>query len=781
MKDRRAIVSFLDDLLPGGKKSGCVNIMQYLELPILIMEFFCRQNQGGVLNVTRCSRLVLGWLTLIVIGLIGICHANPLEYERPRVALALGGGSAKGFAHIGVIRWLEEHRIPVDLVSGTSMGGLVGGCYAMGMETTEIYALANEMEWSKVFASVPPYDALNYRRKEDRRDYVVEAQFGRKGKNVGLPSGFTSYAVDFLLSRLTLTHSTVENFADLPLPYSCTATDLISSELVVQERGSLVESMRSTMAIPGIFAPVRRNGQILVDGGILNNVPADVARQMGGDVVIAVNLSAKAEHYEINGINDVLLRTINTVLVDNSRRAMSAADVVVTPRLQGLGSMDWDKLDELVKRGYEAAEAQRDLLLPYAVDEETWRAWKLERQWKRRTEIPVPMGIEVVGATEAHEKMVLKRLWAYIGVPMDTDALEKDLIELIGTGRFESFRYECFLHQDEPILRVTVVEKPYQQPYVETAVHLEADSVRAEHIELNARTRLTWLDQWGEGSEARLDLGIGTENHFLAEIYKPFGRSLWFVAPSLFLDQNNSSLYREDRRITDYKTTHTGFLLDFGLGLSDFTEARLGYGFGFQDVNVKVGEELTEDYDGSLQWVRLKWVYNHADNPIWPRRGTHWQTEAKWFLEAPGATERFGTLESTLRLNFPAGEKDGYFLRLSAGSGFGGELPLAQDFKLGGPFRLGTYCYDEFHGNHYLLANLGYMKYLLKWPMTDRDVFLGVWAEFGDVFDRWSKVDLDYALSIGLISPTIIGPIYIGASYGEGDNHLFYLGVGKVF
>ena len=730
--------------------------------------------------MSMSKRFTFGLILLMCFLSIGVCSVWA-EENRPRIGLALGGGSAKGFAHIGVIQWLEEHRIPVDYVAGTSMGGLMGGCYAMGMETDEICQLAEQMQWEKVFTSVPPYDILNFRRKEDRRDYMIEAQVGRSERSVGLPSGVTSYPVDFMLSRLALAYSTIDNFAELPLPYRCTATDLVRSELVVLDQGSLVEAMRSTMSIPGIFAPVRQEGRILVDGGVLNNLPADVVREMGADVVIAVNLSAGKELSAINGADDVLMRTITTVIIANSRRGMEAADVAVEPRLNGLSSMDWGKMREFIKMGYEAAEMQSDFLSALAVDEETWREWKRNRQDRRRTKILVPAGIEVSGTSEDHVKQILKRLSKHVGIPLNLDALEKDLRDLIGTGRFESFRYEYTLRQGEPFLRIIVVEKPYKQPFVDMAFLLEADSVRAEHVEINARTRLTWFDLLGEGSEARLDLGFGTELHLLAELYKPFGDSSWFIAPALFLDQNSSHIFRDGTRVTDYKTTQSGLVLDLGYSFGYKAEARLGYGIGYQDINLKIGEALAEELDGSMRWMRLKWVYNNADDPILPRRGTHWESEIKWFSSAPAATDPFGLAESTLILNFPAKDRDKTFFRLSAGSSFGGDSPLAQEYKLGGPFRLGTYGFDEFHGENYLLGNVGYLKYLFELPLTGRGVYLGWWLEFGDVFDDWSEVDLELALSTGIICPTVFGPIYLGASYGNGANEVFYLGVGKIF
>ena len=225
---------------------------------------------------------------------VQVSEAQPTGKSRPRIGLVLEGGGALGLAHVGVLRWFEEHHIPIDYVSGTSMGGLVGGLYATGRSSDEIHAFLQKINWYSALNNDIPYRDLVFRRKEDARAYPASLEFGFKDRSAVLPSGFNSgHEVGLILDRIAYPYTELRSFNDLPTPFRCVATDLVSGKAVVFDQGSLSEALRATMSLPAIFSPVRRNGQILVDGGLLENLPVDVARRMGADVVIAVNLQTK--------------------------------------------------------------------------------------------------------------------------------------------------------------------------------------------------------------------------------------------------------------------------------------------------------------------------------------------------------------------------------------------------------------------------------------------------------------------------------------------------------
>jgi NTE family protein len=715
---------------------------------------------------------------------LNVTRAEPAQSFRPTIGLALGGGSAMGFTHIGVLKWLEENRIPVDYISGTSIGGLVGCCYAMGWapDKIESFVTDKEINWAEMFNLVPDYEVLDFRRKEDRRDYPVEMEIGLIGRDIKLPGGLTAaHQVGLILSRITLPYSTINDYNELPIPFRCVATDIRNAKVITKRNGPLNEALRATMAIPGFFTPVELDGRLLVDGGVLDNVPVDVIQEMGADIKVAVNLVPENQAQKRYGIDSVLMRTIDTVFADNTSRALNLADLVITPKMGDLSITSWDKVKKLIQLGYDTAVEQAAGLKKYALDEPAWRDYLQARSQRQKTGFTVPADIEVTGTNPVNQAFIKKSLKAYIGKPLDTKALEADLTEITGSGLYESLRYRYILKAGEPVLLIQAVEKPYGPPLINFALILDADGIRGDHVDINARARITSFNVTGLRSELRTDLGLGTELHLLTELYQPLGDSKWFVAPAAFLDQNNSSLYEDELRVSDYKATEWGVRLDFGYAVNKFAEVRAGYTAELQRAWTRVGEPLAADLEGEIRMAELQWTYSNADGAILFRKGFNWNFDAGWYFQAPGATDQFGLAEIKSVWSYPVGSNDSFFMRFSGGTSIGGDPPLLQQFRLGGPFKLGTFNFDELRGNNYLLGNIGYLKSIGKFPLTGKNLYLGVWLEHGGVFDSWSEIRLDSDVSAGLLSPTVFGPVYIGASYGKGANPFFNIMIGRIF
>ena len=324
-----------------------------------------------------CLVALLAW-ALGGVSTLAAQQAQPqttVTVARPRIGLALGGGAARGLAHIGVLRWFEEHRIPIDLITGTSMGGLIAGAYASGMTPDEIAQLMRTTDWDAMFVADSPFKYKTFRRKQDKRAYPSQLEFGLKG-GFQLPGGLNpGQQVSLLLDQIALPYWDLKSFDDLPTPFRCVATDLRKGDAVVLSKGPLARAMRATMAIPGVFTPVNYDDWLLVDGGTLNNIPADVARDMGAGHVIAVNVGADAVNdKEAESLFALLGRTIDTMMATGTRRALKSADVIIDPDLKGLGSTDWRRSDDLAQRGYAAAEAMADKLTPLALGPEEYAA-----------------------------------------------------------------------------------------------------------------------------------------------------------------------------------------------------------------------------------------------------------------------------------------------------------------------------------------------------------------------------------------------------------------------
>jgi len=300
--------------------------------------------------------------------------------QRRTVGVAFGGGSARGIAHVGVIRWLEEHRIPIDVAAGTSMGGLIGGVYATGMEAAELQTVLDTMDWDQLFGS-SNFVYKNIRRKNDARDSPSRLEFGLKGGIVPPTSLNSGEYVELFLERIAAPYHDIESFDALPTPFRTVAVDLVTASQVVLRRGSLADAMRATMSLPLIFPPVVLDGHVLVDGGAMNNVPAGVVKSMGADVVIAVNVGDVSNPENLSyTMLSLAGSTLDAMMRASTKKSLESADVVLNVPLHAYGSLDWRRADELADEGYRATEAMRDQLLPLAISEAEYEAWRQERR-----------------------------------------------------------------------------------------------------------------------------------------------------------------------------------------------------------------------------------------------------------------------------------------------------------------------------------------------------------------------------------------------------------------
>jgi len=313
-----------------------------------------------------------GWRTSLVIAIsVALALSATAVSAQPaakRVGVAFGGGSARGIAHVGVIRWFEEHHVPIDVGAGTSMGGLIGGAFASGMPADELRQLIESIDWDEMFGS-SSFPFKNVRRKEDARDFPSRLEFGLR-KGIVLPTSLNNgQQVDLLLGRIAGGYFDLDSFDALPTPFRTVAVDLKTAERVVLDNGALAPAMRATMSLPGVFPPVDLGERVLVDGGALDNIPADVVREMGAAFVVAIDVGYAPEENLNYSMFALMSQTVDSMMKANTRRALQSADLVIQVDVQGFGSLDWRRSNDLIQRGYEAAEKHRAELLPHALND----------------------------------------------------------------------------------------------------------------------------------------------------------------------------------------------------------------------------------------------------------------------------------------------------------------------------------------------------------------------------------------------------------------------------
>jgi NTE family protein len=709
---------------------------------------------------------------------------------RKRIGVALGGGSARGLAHIGVLEWLEEHRVPVDAVAGTSIGGLVGGAYATGLTPREVRDLVAHIDWDLVFLADSPFRYKTFRRKEDRRTYPAMLEFGLKG-GLTLPRALTpGQQVVLLLDRLALPYYDIGGFDDLPTPYRSVAVDIIHSEAVVLDRGDLAEAMRATMAIPGLFPPVRMGTRLLVDGGVLDNVPADVARQMRPDVVIAVDVTLDPSEEREDSLVSVVDRTIDAVMVAGARRSLASADVVIRPDMKGLSSVNWRSVDAWRDRGYRAAEARSADLLRYAVGPEAYAAYLDERRARRRISTPTPVALDVSGLSREDERSLRRQLSDAVGRPVEPDRLSEGLLRVTGTDRYEHLSYRVVAAPNGPRLQVAARPRSNGPPFLSLAV--EMNNGDADDVDFTLAGRTTLYDAVGQGSEVRLDFLVGTRLGAGAELYRPLGRGPLFVAPRAFTSRETQTVFDGDTVVAEYRVGRAGGAIDVGLAAGRRSELRAGVEYTSVAGRVLVGSPQLPSVEGAERAARARFTFDGQDAPVVPSSGLYATLQGRRYFEAPVAAsgsahalpdspQQFWQAEAQASVFVRARGHDRLFVRAGGGTSFG-VVPFFNTFSLGGPLRMGAYANGQLRGAAYALANGGYLKDVGRLPaVLGGHVFLAGWLEGGSAFDHPADAIWHGDISAGVVADSAVGALFAGASVGFDGRYRLYIALGPLF
>lgn len=714
---------------------------------------------------------------------------------RPRVGLALGGGSARGLAHIGVLRWFEEHRIPIDVITGTSMGGLIAGAYATGMSPEEIAQLMRTTDWDAMFISDSPFKYKTFRRKQDKRAYPSQLEFGLKG-GFQLPGGLNpGQQVSLLLDQIALPYWDLKSFDDLPTPYRCVATDIRKSESVVLARGPLARAMRATMAIPGVFTPVTMEEWLLVDGGTLNNIPANVARDMGASKVIAVNVGADAvSNKDAESLFALLGKTIDTMMATGTRKALESADLILDPDLKGLGSTDWRRSDDLAQRGYAAAEAMKDKLLPLAMSAEDYERFQAARQARRRTTGPPVEFVTVVGLPQPLsprvQESIARAFQSQIGATLDPDAMREDILTAAGSDRFEFLTYTGIQKDGKTGALIGVRPKSYGPPFLNLG--LELSNRDSSSFAVSIAGRVTMYDVIGAGSEWRTDLGLGTRQIAATELFRPIGESGFFVSPRAYFERTGQNAYVDDTYVAEYRTKRSGLGADIGFTTNHRFEVRAGYDVATVQIRRHVGSPLLPEADGGEKASRLLVTFDGQTSPVVPSRGLFVRGLLRHFDDTPDLISSLADqplLPNPTRLTqgevtgswfHRARGEDRVFIGGGAGTSFG-DTTVINNFRLGGLLRLGAFNADQISGSNYVNLNAGYLKQFGRMPdVIGGNIFIGAWLETGSAWDEWDRRDWRNNVTGGAILESLLGPIFFGGSFGSG-NARFYVVVGPLF
>jgi len=726
-------------------------------------------------------------LGALAIGSYGYSQVppKPSSATRPKLGLVLEGGGALGLAHIGVITWMEEHHIPVSYVAGTSMGGLVGGIYATGRSPAEVRELINGIDWDQVLSGETPFTDLSFRRKQDAHEVPGSLEFGLR-KGLQFPAGFnTGEQVDLILDRVALPYSELPTFNDLPIPFACVATDLVSGKPHVFHDGSLSLAMRSTMSLPGIFSPVRSGDHLYADGGLLNNIPIDVARDMGADVVLGIHLETEPLNPKATLPSyGVLGQSISVMIAANELRSMEQADILVTVPLQKYTTLDYDKADAIIKVGYDAAAAKAAVLAAYSVSPAEWEEYLAVRN-SRRKSVPIPTFVEVTGTSSPVMKQGMeKQLSGLAGKPIDTQKLDQDMMSIIGQGRFTTSTYSMVEKDGQQGLQVQTEQKAYAPPIVRPLILIDGSDYNNVLFSIGAR--VTFLDFGSYRSELRTDVVVGSQYLLDTEYYHPYTPSSnWFIAPRAGLNSQQLNIYSGNTLQASYRLREFLGGIDTGYAFGRTGELRLGYEGGYQKIYPEIGNVPTlPTTSGATGDVRIQYQLTTLDQPVIPRSGVSLLAYTKGYTVNPAAPGPFPVTEVQAQDFFRLNKPSSIFLAAYGGSTYGYKAGVPA-FSLGGSQRLVAWSTNELLTNQYFLGQIGYIRELAHLPplLGSTVDFLGV-LEVGKTYklpNGPSPPNLPMDAAAGLLVNTIFGPVLVAGSVGDYGHARFYFRIGRVF
>ena len=549
--------------------------------------------------------------------------------------------------------------------------------------------------------------------------------------------------------------------------------------------------MRATMSLPLIFPAVELADGLLVDGGAMNNVPADVVRAMGADRTIAVNVGDLTDKETVNSsLFGLAGATLDAMMRANTLKALSGADVVINVPVTDFGSLDWRRYEDLIRAGYAAAEAMKAELLPLSVNEAAWQAWVAARQAARRQSLPTLRFVEVSGAASADVDYIRRAMAIHVGKPLDPTAVAASLTELSGLDRYESLRWEVLTRNGEDGVLVTAHPKAYAPPFVFLGFSLE--NTTSNEFRFGMSGRYLAYDAVFSGSELRLDAAVGSDPSAAVALYYPLFTTRLFVEGIAGIGSTTFNIIQDGRVAAAYRQTRSFIAFEGGINVSHLDEVRAGLRFGRMDASVRIGDPGLPEVGGREATFHMQWVRDGQDSPVVPSHGIRVVSTLQHFLDSPPVTTietmrktegvtQFDTLGSWFWSKKRAREQR-VFLAGGFGTSFEGHPLPTERFSLGGLLRLGAFDVGERRGDQYFLATGGYLRQLARLPdFVGGPLFGGVWLETGSAFDEWSNIDMAAHVSTGIIADTLIGPVFTGASFGFDGATRVYIAIGRIF
>ncbi|MDN3923101.1 patatin-like phospholipase family protein [Roseateles violae] len=710
----------------------------------------------------------------------------PAAAARPKVCLVLSGGGARGAAHVGVLKVLERLQVPIDCIAGTSMGSIVGAAYASGTPIDEMEAIIASMSTRLLFKELPPREERSVRLKQDDTKPLAPVELGYRDGKLLMPKGLVSgVQLETVLRGLSKVQG-FHRFDQLPIPFRAVATDLVTGKPVVLSQGELPSAMRASMSVPGAIDPVRLDGRLLVDGGLTNNLPVDVARAMGADIVIAVNLGTPLLKPEaLNSILGVTGQMVNILTEQNVQASLASlkpSDVLVLPNLGDFSAADFDDMSLTVPVGEAATLVVAEQLARLSVSPAQYAAWSKRRLAGSPAAIEPVDEIRFAELQHVNPQVARSVMVTQPAAAVEQQTLDRDMRLLYGTGDFEHVNYRLLEEPGKRVLAVDAIEKSWGPNYLRLGLGLSSDFGGDAFFNLLASYRMTWLNSLG--GQWYSEVQIGRNNRIDTEFFQPLEPSqTFFVVPSAGYGRRTLDVFDADQRVASYDLRTGHIALETGAQFTKYGELRLGLISTDTHTRLDTGPAIFEPPQERTRQVALslRASVDQLDSANFPRSGYGGSLQLLSARKSLGGDADFARAEARGSYAVSFGEHTFNF-GFKLGQRIGSDpLPTNALFQWGGLLQQSGYSTGALLGEELRFARIGYYKRLARWSLLD-GVYGGLSLEAGRVGkplvpNNEQGTLRSFALTLGVDTP--LGPLYFGYGRANRGYDSLYLFLGR--
>jgi len=763
----------------------------------------------------------------------------PGPTDRPRIGLALGGGGALALSEIGVLQWLEEHHIPVDVIAGTSMGCMVSALYATGTPIDRLKVVMNDSVFNQVFSFGSTYSSRSFRRREDSRALPNALTIGLRHGVSFRNSVLTDEGLNAFLDRRFFRYDDRVDFNTLPIPLRCISTDLTDAKAVTFARGSIPDAVRASVSLPGVYQPFTMNGHEYVDGGVLLNLPTPTVRDMGADVILAVSLPLQpVAGGDLGSLLGVLQRSFSVAIEGAEREQRKLAQVVLMPDLTGFTATDYLRTADLSQRGYTAAEQQKTALLQYAISDIQWQQY-ISARIARLRKAPGPvLRIRINAPSEDVTRALQRKFAPLVNQPVDTRSIEALLDEIRSDGRYEADYTVAYESANSaavrrsgppsesssqtaapssadhpsgdqgpqqnlvdptfptdssptlpteaggrrPVILVTVAGKKTGPPFLLLGANVEAQTAGITRATLESI--FLYQDLGGYGSELRGNIKVGFLTQVDAEYYRRIfstgSGGGYFLAPHAGLLRQPFYIYQGQHSVAERLLQRTFVGADLGWSDARTHELRLGYEAANTRWQTEVGSDAQPDIIGSSERVRARYVFDTQDRALIPQFGIRSTTELGYLFSTVGSSNA-PRITTQLSIAHQIG-KNLFLFATEGGTMLNRNVAQPFRFTLGGPLRLTASAIDEYRGTDYFLLEPAFLRRIAKLPdPLGQSIYLGAAYEAGQMHAPGTSTITRQDVYFGIVAETPLGVVTLAPAIGDDGHRKFVFTLGKLF